>query len=167
MNTTNYNKAVRYALKLKYNDHLDLVHDAYLRWYEKEGEDLFDKPLGRILRVVKLTFLDFLKRGKYQTGPKGNQNGTSGKFVVPKETGRRQFISYNEHVAVAVTPEDIMIADELDTVLQMTDSKIQLDIYLLAVQGFRPYEIAELLGMGKNHVSYYFKKIRHIASYFN
>ena len=35
--------------------HVDLLHDAYLNWYENKGENLFESPLGRIARVVKNT----------------------------------------------------------------------------------------------------------------
>lgn len=33
--------------------HVDLLHDAYLNWYENKGENLFENPVGRIARVVK------------------------------------------------------------------------------------------------------------------
>lgn len=33
--------------------HVDLLHDAYLSWYENKGENLFENPVGRIARVVK------------------------------------------------------------------------------------------------------------------
>ena len=35
--------------------HVDLLHDAYLSWYENKGENLFENPVGRIARVVKNT----------------------------------------------------------------------------------------------------------------
>ena len=167
MNTTNYQKALRYALKLKYSDHMDLVHDAYVRWFDKTGEDLFDKPLHFALKVIKLTFFDLLKRGNYQTGPKGNQNGPSGKFVIPKEKKRRVFVNYDEHNTVCTTPEDELIAKELDEYIRLYSPDLQLEIYLYVVQGYRPFEIAEIMNMSKSHVSYYFSRIRHIVSFFN
>lgn len=54
MDKKNYQQAIRYATKMSDHYHSkDLVHDAFLRWYSKTGNDLFDQPLGLILRVVK------------------------------------------------------------------------------------------------------------------
>lgn len=33
--------------------HVDLLHDAYLYWYEQKNENLFDNPVGTIARIVK------------------------------------------------------------------------------------------------------------------
>lgn len=33
--------------------HVDLLHDAYLLWYDSKNESLFDNPAGRIARIIK------------------------------------------------------------------------------------------------------------------
>ncbi len=43
MNKDNYFRARRYAFKCDPNNYKDLLHDAYLKWYDKTGRDLFDE----------------------------------------------------------------------------------------------------------------------------
>lgn len=54
VNEVNYRKARRYALKL--GGGLDLVHDAFVLWWDKTKKSLFDEPNGKMLRIIKNTY---------------------------------------------------------------------------------------------------------------
>src|SRR5687768_16794717 len=49
----NYSKARRYANKCGYG--LDVVHDAYLTWHKKTGNNLFNEPEHRVMAVMGWT----------------------------------------------------------------------------------------------------------------
>jgi DNA-binding NarL/FixJ family response regulator len=48
-----YVKAQGYAFKASPHNYKDLVHDAYVLWYDKTGENLFEKGNGTVISVVK------------------------------------------------------------------------------------------------------------------
>lgn len=168
MNTTNYTKGRSYCFHLDKTLYRDILHDAYLNWFEKTGLDLFDEPERKMMRIIKNTW-----RGYYIAKNKViNQKARWTNYTDPTETSnestsRETTARTKTYYATDVTPEDIMIAKEIDEAEMATNSSIQLQIYLYAVQGYKPYEIAVLMGMCKGNIAYYFKKIRHIASYFN
>src|SRR5688572_416232 len=47
---TNYYKAKRYSYKCGFG--VDLVHDAYIQWFNKTGLNLFLEPEGRVMSVM-------------------------------------------------------------------------------------------------------------------
>ncbi len=148
MITENYAKARSYCYKLDRTLYRDLLHDSYLHWFEKTHKDLFDEPMPRVIRVIKLTWLGYYVNKR-------------------KVQNRKVFSSYDDNLLYTSTPEDILIAKEMEEALITASPELQLEIYLLAIQGYRPYEICKILDMSKSHVSYYFKKIRHWLAHFN
>ncbi|MEB3150289.1 MAG: hypothetical protein VKL60_14915 [Sphaerospermopsis sp.] len=148
MNTTIYNKGRSYCYKLNRTLYRDILHDSWLHWYEKTSRDLFDEPMSRVIRVIKLTWWG------YYINPRKVQN-------------RKVFVEYEDNNLNEVTPEDILIAKEIDEAVIANSPKLQIEIYMLAIQGFKPYEICEILDMSKSHVSYYFNKIKSYLAHFN
>lgn len=63
---SSYDTARGYAFKLDSKDYKDIVHDAYLRWFDKTGNNLFNEPRSTITNVVKYVWLEKLrKRNQY------------------------------------------------------------------------------------------------------
>jgi DNA-binding NarL/FixJ family response regulator len=48
-----YTKAQGYAFKASPSNYKDLVHDAYVLWHDKTGENLFERGNGTVISVVK------------------------------------------------------------------------------------------------------------------
>lgn len=65
MNIKTYQKAKKYAKKIKYTDPVDLVHDLYLKWYDKTGQDLFDQPDGKVMSMIWKECNNAIRRGQW------------------------------------------------------------------------------------------------------
>ena len=53
-----YDRARSYARTLEKGwvlDYRDLLHDSFIKWFDKKGTSLFDEPIGRIFNVIKYT----------------------------------------------------------------------------------------------------------------
>ena len=172
MNMINYKKAKKYAKKLKRVDPLDLVHDAYLTWHKKTGKDLFDEPIGRVFTVIRITFMSFLKKNKYQQGGGSKRGSATRKFVTPLERGRRQYFEYDGHKVNNITPEDEYIATEKSELFDRIVNSLPpnrtcfsdnpqfvKDLLRLKKKGFKNYEIAKTFGVDKSLITYYFKQV--------
>lgn len=53
MNIDTYRQALRYAIYVEWRIPRDIVHDAYLLWYDQTGKDLFDEPPRLVTAIVK------------------------------------------------------------------------------------------------------------------
>lgn len=146
--TQKYNQGRSYSYKLAKNLYKDVLHDAYVKWYDKTGHNLFDEPISRVIKVIKYTWFGYYVNKR-------------------KVQNRDVFVEYDDHMVNRTTPEDEMIGKELEQQFTSCDSKMQLEIYLYAVQGYRPYEIAKVLGVSKGLLTYYFKKMAYTAALFN
>ena len=149
MNVKVYNSARRYAEKLKFTDSQDLLHDAYLIWYDKKGVDMFDEPVWKVFTVIRLTFLAFLKAKKR------------------RHTYFEEFVD-GYHKANQITPEDEAIATDLKkeylqlgrlTRQNAHNHSIINDILFRKAFGLRNDEIAEDLSVSKSLVTYYLKQV--------
>lgn len=155
MNVGLYQKAKRYATKIKYTDPIDLVHDSYLNWYEKTGQDLFNEPEGRVMKVVNLTFRDYLNRRTWMyNGVKYSKNYFN--FLdggLELETA---------HKYDPITPEDHLIAQDLkDRFFEVVEGTIPIvkEILEYKYKGYKNNEIAEELGVAKSLITYYLKQV--------
>lgn len=152
-----YALANRYAWKLKYTDSTDLVHDCYLMWWDKNKRNLFEEPNGVICKVIKLSFLSYLKKDNY------TYNKTS--------YGKRAYESFDSeslHTYNTITPEDHLIGKELltsynDLINKCQDSRAVFTgnvdslrlILKRRLEGFNNKEIADELGVSKSLITYY------------
>lgn len=108
MNLRTYQKAKRYAVKIKYSDPIDLVHDSYLMWYEKTGQDLFDEPEGRVMSILWKVCNNYIRRNQWM------YEGTRyPKVYVTYEEGTSEKIHGTTHKYNAITPEDYCIGNDL------------------------------------------------------
>lgn len=53
MKLDTYRQALRYATYIEWRTPKDIVHDAYLQWYDKTGKDLFDEDAILVMSMVK------------------------------------------------------------------------------------------------------------------
>lgn len=150
-----YNSAFRYAHAIDPAHDRDLLHDAYIAWFNRTGKNLFDEHDGTIRKVIKLERYNSIRRDSYMIRGKRIRKNTS---------------EYNDGYipSNSPTPEEIMIAKDIDKSIMMNfTSELQLRVYLYAVGGCGVNEIATLLGMGKSSIRYYFKKMAYTVSLFN
>lgn len=178
MNKTTYTNSRRYVYSLKLEDPIDLLHDAYLKWYDKTGNDLFDEPQYRVFAIIKYTFKAQLKQGDWSIGGKDSYNGKKmKKFVTPRHTSKRQYSNFNDGSSYGsvqddsttnnladkydhTTPLDILIEKETrERYLNLANSDKSLKILELKAMGLRNNEIAEKWNVSKGLVAYYLKNI--------
>lgn len=149
MNLDNYRKAQRYADKARVTD--DCVHDAYLRWYDKCGKNLFDEHNGTVVRVLRNTIMRIWQDRKY---------------MVNGERFDRQFVELNDWDVTprrVDTPEDIMTADDLHDSVAMLLKDDYLTVFDMLAQDHRLVDIAEKMGVTPQYVGWLVKRIREIV----
>jgi DNA-directed RNA polymerase specialized sigma24 family protein len=150
---TLYQKALRYAMKCNPAVYRDIVHDAYVTWFNKTNSNLFDQPEGTVIKVVKYTHLKQTERNKYMSG---------GKWYPRVFQEFEEYMRYNK-----ITPEDEYIASELEMHMIEFSAKQKLDVFLYAVQGLDQVTVAAMTGLSTALVNYYFKRMRYNATIFN
>lgn len=179
MNNKNYKRASGYAFRLVGELNRDLLHDAYIVWFNKTSNDLFEEDPRVITQVVKNVW-----RSKYIQPMTYVSNG---------EKFSRTFCDIDSHATnectyadlyntTKITPEDIYVANELNSNIlaykppisanntntyKQNAAKQHLDIYLYAVQGYTRKEIADMLGVTWPTVDNYFKRIKAYIAHFN
>jgi hypothetical protein len=176
MNTSNYTQARRYLNKIRYSDtNLDTLHDAYINWFDKTGTDLFNEPIYRVIRVVKMTYLAERKQGQYVTGGKTTQNGKrQKKYITERYIGKRHYKVFEDgssygtrevehHMADKcnpITPEDIYIEKETrQRYMSLSNSEESFRILELKCMGLRNKDIAIEWDVHKSLINYYMRKI--------
>lgn len=160
-----YRKALNYAHKLDYDNHMDLVHDAYVEWWNKTQTNLFECHEGVVIQTVKN-----IHRSNY----------TRSTFMWRGVVYNKMILSYNKYDEDQSNPDllievkykhhdkidpcSILIADDLES--QLTDSlnDEQKEIYNAMKEGYVPSEIAKDRGTYRQQINY---KVRAIASKFS
>lgn len=173
-----YRNALSYAYKLNQKLYRDICHDAYLKWYNKTGTDLFEQHEGVVIKTIKNTwYTNYISPSRVMI--KGEKVF---KQYVPFVTGDH----YDEDHLVKkvtlsndITPEDEYIANELhDRIVDyadisqtvgnnMIDPTLYLTIYKYALAGWSQTQIALFIEKSPAFVYNYFKKMRYMASLLN
>lgn len=131
MNKQEYRKAKRYAHKVTSSRDNDLVHDAYLVWFNKTGRDLFDEPNATIVSVVKNLHLksfqthSFMWRGE----------------IYGKKYERLDDTESNFALENIVTPESILLSKEQFEILNANLSEFDKRTLQLITDGYLLKEI--------------------------
>lgn len=119
----------------------DLLHDAYLYWWEKKKKNLFDEPRGVASQVIRNVFGNQLQHKYYMLrGVKYLRNFVS---TSPDEFG-------NELLLTTENPHDILEQKELLTVIGQ-------DIGMI-LDGYSQVEIARSKGVTPQAVNYHITK---------
>lgn len=179
MNNKNYKRASGYAFRLVGELNRDLLHDAYIVWFNKTSNDLFEEDPRVITQVVKNVW-----RNKYVQSTSYMVNGEKVSLTFCDiDSYATDECTYAElYSNTKTTPEDIYIAKELNSNILAYKPKItknntisyrqkatkqHLEIYLYAVQGYTRTEIADMLGVTWPTVDNYFKRIKAYVAHFN
>lgn len=164
-----YTAARRYATRIKYTDPLDLVHDAYIRWYDKTGKDLFDEPEHLVMRMVYWEFKRWMKENNwtYNKEPQGKRlefplfSHEETMFLSPYGDSFER-LAASRRTFNPVTPLDHCLANETEELYQRfieESSEVGGKILELRREGFNNVEIAKKFNKAKSWVSYQLKQI--------
>lgn len=144
----NYQKAKRYVMKCGFE--ADFVHDAYIKWWEKTGNNLFLEKEHTVIKVVKNIMFN-----SYQKYDSFVQYGER----VPRIT--HEFItSYlvqgnhtepNQYSAMA-------LSETRQKALSLTGTTRL--IYDWAAKGYTAKEISQIVGISPQLVTYHRKRIK-------
>lgn len=147
----NYRKARAYLYKLTSTDYNDILHDAYLTYYRRTGLNLFDRPNGNVIGVVRNQFYESLRKDAYV------------------KHGVRHFYQYQSFEDYThydqTTPHELLESKEAyETIAHRTKqfrlpdvAKAVLD---LRIEGFTTREIAEKLSITPDQVNTYTNNLR-------
>jgi hypothetical protein len=163
-----YKLALRFASFFESSHRYDIVHDAWVYYMDKEGEDLFELTLKNessyIYTVVKKAFYRWYYKerssAKYQYF---SNDGLVSKFDSPEEQliGKDLYQLFYQKLFLATKPTDKRH--------YRTDKSRQLpmEIFRLKAEGYTQKEIADQLEVSKQLVGQYVKKIEEMANYTN
>lgn len=157
----NYNRLRSYCYVLKGENYMDLLHDAYLAWYDKTGKNLFEEPNYTGTKVIRNIMLSqnqknyFMWRGeKYRKEfiPSVSEIGNQ---------GRMSEVAYKSRVAVSrVTPLDEAIGEDMAHLISPD--------FGMVLAGHTQAEIASLTGKSQQLVHYHLKKTKNkLSQYIN
>lgn len=144
----NYKKAKSYSWVLDHDYYIDRVHDAFIRHYNRTGENLFDKSEYYVFRAVKYAKQYERQQTKqFVEAQEGLDNRTPDRILEFKEE-YQQLISaiQNQHQDGPSKP----LIDEL------------LQFIAYKVSGYDHHEIAYSMGISRQLVSYYYKRLKQI-----
>ena len=162
MNLENYRLGQRYAWTLaEKKDSGDILHDAYLTWYDKKGVNLFDEHPGTVFRVIKYTFLDSLKKNHKYWNYEGQRYTTN-------------CVDFADQICNSRTPEDEYISQELkkncqkivQQLSERSNSRINgvksklAEVYELMLSGYKNFEISEILGLSRPAITFYANQLK-------
>jgi len=178
--TNNYKKAKRYGDLLDYSNSEDLVHDAWLYWKEKKGEDLFevaDKGALMFRLMKNLHQSKYQKEKQYQY----NHERHTREFYnheylefVNKFKGYTSFLeimptfrsasnayidktsknNVDEHMDYVGLCEKI-----IKNIQKMPNHITRKHIFDMKADGYTNKEIAEKMGISEAMVSYFYKNL--------
>lgn len=176
---SNYQKALNYAFHLNKELFRDITHDAFMRWFEKTGKNLFDEHERIVISVVKRTWWSnyigpsrIMYRGKrygkwFKRMDEIGGDGVGGGDSTPSYRKQSRWFMSRPALYNAVTPEDELIAKDLDEWFRRCDNETRLDIYLYAIQGYTQSEISKIMELSPQLINYYFKRMQYMASLLN
>ena len=151
-----YTQGWRYAFRLNKYLFKDILHDAFLHWYNKTGKDLFEEGNGTVCRVIKLTYYG---------------------YYIANNTRNRKFEDFEEQSVTTLTPEQQLI--EAQT-LEITEGRIkEINDYIEAhypktasnmimafsmkLEGYVRKEIAKALNVSRQTINYYMSNVRSVS----
>lgn len=187
-----YKRAKSYAwmiTKENYINSADLLHDAYLSFYDRSGgQDLFSQSAGLVFRVLRCIMYDTFKNDHRYWQYKGDRqiNQTeqldSNFYDRWKEDTRKYVpedkVVLDSRLTILVTPETVLIEKET---AQARQSKVDLvtrrvnlhnvkykngyssklpEIYDLLFKGYKQNEIAYMLDLTPSGITYYLKQLK-------
>lgn len=151
MNLKTYQRARQYCRRV--TGSVDFVHDAYIKWYNKTGQNLFDEPEVRVIVVLKNTIHNSRIRAMYMYEGQRYYKQYGSFIEDSDETGVTQR-------STNITPEDYCIANELEERFNriVEHNPDMAEALKLRREGYDNKEIARLLGIHKSTIWYQLKQ---------
>lgn len=147
MNKKVYQHGRRYAEKLDPINFKDILHDAYIRWYDKCQKDLFDEKEGTVIRVIKNTWVTSKGPNRYMWRGQYYPKVYSSDFL-------DELLNYND-------PESQMISKEtLEKYIEKID-KFDFTkrlVYRYSLLGYKGVEIENLTNISRQLISYHLNR---------
>lgn len=166
VNEVNYRKARRYALKLGAG--LDLVHDAFVLWWDKTNRSLFDEPNGKMCRIIKNLYYRQWDSTRYQyDGVRYQKVFNNINHILDSKTGLdiSQADSRDRNRLVMFSGfDDFDIKMRYNEVVAKGEKLKGTygTIYRYLSRGFTPTEIEEIEGISASLVWWYRKQFKNI-----
>lgn len=160
---SNYWRARGYAYRLVGTaTYPDLVHDAYVLWFDKTGQNLFEQDSRLVTKVIKNIFLGRSKKNMFmwngQWYPKKNMRILEDSRYV--DEGGTDF-EVNGYVARSTeNPENDLIVKDWVEKIQQTLTAYQKEILSKFSQGYKHSEIAEQKGTYPQLISSNFTHVK-------
>jgi DNA-directed RNA polymerase specialized sigma24 family protein len=156
LNKQAYREAWGYTYKLRRSDNVDIVHDAYIRWYDTTGRDLFDEHRGTIARALRYSYLKSMSRTTFKyKGESFVRHYRSKDDINADDIPAHEFVTHD-------TPFDTLITEESENLIKHSLSPGQLRVYSYFKQGYNTQEVADELGMTRNGAGRHFHDIREV-----
>jgi DNA-binding CsgD family transcriptional regulator len=146
----NYNKAKRYLFKVNSEVYKDVLHDAFLNYFRRTGLNLFDRPNGNVIGVVKNEYFSYLRSKMFR------RHGERLPF---------QFTTFEDHSFTSVTPEDILIGEETQQQIEsrlssFEDPRLAGEVLRMRMEGYNTKEISKELYLSIQQVKRYTTSLR-------
>jgi len=156
----NYRKAIRYATKISsYENALDIVHDAYLRWYNNTNNNLFEEENEVVINKVRQEWWNRYLKPQYTTFR------SKEKKVFSNLEDLYSFYSVNGvdvpiELQTTNSPEKLYIAKEQYQLLRSNLNKFDRKTFDLWVQGYLKQEIEKEQNRSNVTITASVKKIK-------
>ena len=171
-----YHRACSYAFKCSPQLSKDLVHEAWLRHYRKEGTDLFDRDIFIVLRWVKNVWFNelrsrmYMKDGEYRNRqfftPSEEWSDDASNIILrssyalpDSEIITREF--YEDLFKRVDGPQETIGTHNNGYVKKLDPSVVKKLLELLDV-GYKSAEICEEMNISPQSLYYYKKKLQKI-----
>lgn len=133
-----YREARGYAFKLTNQYYNDLLHDAYIIWFNKTGKNIFEQHRGVITKTIKNIWM--------------SQEHKRTTWMYDRVIYLKTFVPITEDVQeIGYAPSssdfltDMFVAEDMGRIRQMLDNRSK-QVFDLMIQGYNQAEIAEKLG---------------------
>lgn len=159
-----YREAMGYAFKLDSQNYKDIVHDAYVKWYIKTGDNLFEQHRGVITKTVKNIFFNSLSSSKWMY----DGEIFSKEFLrILSDVVDEEDFSGKVYTPMVESPlVDIMVNDTMNHLAKILSERCN-DVLKMMSEGFKQNEIAEALHLSPALINIEVKKIKNIVNKMN
>lgn len=147
MNTHEYRRACSYARRLT-NDYRDIVHDAYLDYFKRTKQDLFDAPNRTIVVTVRNHYYNSIRKNRFMYEGEYHQKRTYSLSETDVNAIDTE-VKFNLYSTSFMS--EIVINDEVEQVCKRL-TPVQVDVFQQLVQGYTIQDIAKNKNVNQSSV---------------
>jgi hypothetical protein len=150
VNWRTYYEARGYAWKLNPDNYLDIVHDAYIIWYDRTGNDLFDEHRGRVSQTVKNVFLNEVGARRFMY---------RGQYYKKQYFGSDHLRAEGDPEETYLNKEEAIFKDSLIDRIADNLTPLRATIFALLREGYNQRQISKKLGVNPQNIQYHVTQI--------